>query len=86
MVGQVRLKLTLVKDRAMYGNLGGVSPLCGRRVRIIRDDDNGKTVDVTIKDACEGCPTYDSIDLSLAAFQALGDLQEGVINMHWYFL
>jgi expansin (peptidoglycan-binding protein) len=68
----------------MYGPLDAVSPFCGKRVRIKRKD-NGKTVDVTIRDACEGCET-ESLDLSLGAFKEIGTLDEGVIDISWELL
>jgi expansin (peptidoglycan-binding protein) len=82
---QLFLKLTLVKDQARYGDSGGRSPLCGQQVQITNED-NGKSVTVTIADDCPTCANANSIDLSVAAFDALANPVQGVINIRWHFV
>jgi len=45
-------------------------PICGRRAQVTNQR-NGKTVVVTIRDKCYGCG--ENLDLSPAAFEALGE-------------
>jgi rare lipoprotein A (peptidoglycan hydrolase) len=63
-------------DQSRYGNSGNTSPLCGQQVQITNQI-NGNTVVVTIADDCPTCQNSNSIDLSVAAFQALDDLSVG---------
>lgn len=63
-------------DQSRYGNSGNASPLCGQQVQITNQI-NGNTVVVTIADDCPTCQNSNSIDLSVAAFQALDDLSVG---------
>jgi expansin (peptidoglycan-binding protein) len=65
-------------DQARYGDSGNASPLCGQQVKITNTD-NGNTVTVTIADDCPTCDNSNSIDLSVAAFEALGSLSEGLL-------
>jgi hypothetical protein len=64
-------KLISFKDSATY-NQG----LCGRQVEIVNLA-NGKSVKVTVADACPTCDNEQSIDLSVAAFEQLADLGVG---------
>ncbi|KAG1735268.1 uncharacterized protein EDB91DRAFT_1037187, partial [Suillus paluster] len=52
---------------------GNSSPLCGKQVQITNLS-NGKTVTVTVADDCPTCANSESIDLSVAAFEAISDL------------
>lgn len=63
-------------DQTRYGNSGNASPLCGQQVQITNEN-NGNTVTVTIADDCPTCANENSIDLSVAAFQALDNLSVG---------
>ncbi|KAL0565246.1 hypothetical protein V5O48_016782 [Marasmius crinis-equi] len=63
-------------DQARYGDLGAVSSLCGKQVSITNNN-NGNSVTVTIVDACPTCSNSNSFDLSLGAFEAIGDLSDG---------
>jgi expansin (peptidoglycan-binding protein) len=65
-------------DQARYGDSGNASPLCGQQVQITNTD-NGKTVTVTIADDCPTCDNSNSIDLSVGAFEAIGDLSTGLL-------
>jgi len=65
-------------DQSRYGNSGDTSSLCGQQVQITNQI-NGNTVVVTIADDCPTCANENSIDLSVAAFQALDSLSVGDI-------
>lgn len=69
-------------DQDLYGNAGNASPLCGKQVTITNTA-NGKTVTVTVADDCPTCSNANSIDLSVAAFNALGDESQGVLPISW---
>ncbi|KAF9227665.1 barwin-like endoglucanase [Gyrodon lividus] len=66
-------------DQARYGNSGNASPLCGQQVQITNVN-NGKTVTVTVADDCPTCENSNSIDLSVAAFEAIADLSTGEVS------
>ncbi|OBZ75997.1 hypothetical protein A0H81_04336 [Grifola frondosa] len=68
-----------------YGNLNDVSKLCGQQVSITNKN-NGKSVVVTIQDACPTCLNEDSIDLSVAAFEQIATLEEGEVPIDWHFI
>ncbi|KAG2158189.1 plant expansin [Suillus bovinus] len=72
-------------DQSRYGNSGNASPLCGQQVQITNQI-NGNTVVVTIADDCPTCANSNSIDLSVAAFQALDSLSVGDLPIVWKFL
>ncbi|VDB83042.1 unnamed protein product [Peniophora sp. CBMAI 1063] len=61
------------------------SSLCGKKVEIINTA-NGKSVEATVQDTCPGCANANSLDLSVAAFDAIGDEATGVLNIKWKFL
>jgi expansin (peptidoglycan-binding protein) len=56
--------------------------LCGRRIRASY---NGKTVEATIVDRCPGCP-QGGLDFSPVAFQALANLDVGIIQGTWDYI
>ncbi|KAF8559786.1 barwin-like endoglucanase [Imleria badia] len=56
-------------DQALFGT-SYPSLLCGKQVQITNTD-TGATVTVTVADDCPTCNNANSIDLSVAAFQAL---------------
>ncbi|KZV72795.1 hypothetical protein PENSPDRAFT_683371 [Peniophora sp. CONT] len=59
---------------------------CGRQVRVTNTQ-NGKSVVATVEDRCPGCQgNPNSLDLSQAAFDAIGDEAQGVIPISWVFL
>ncbi|SGY18826.1 BQ5605_C014g07483 [Microbotryum silenes-dioicae] len=70
---------------SLYGDTGKVSKYCGRYVSITNTD-NGKSVVAIVADACPGCATYYSLDLSTGAFDQIGDKVTGVLPISWYFL
>jgi rare lipoprotein A (peptidoglycan hydrolase) len=72
-------------DQARYGNAGGVSPLCGKQVKITNTK-NGKTVTVTVADDCPTCENPNSIDLSVAAFDSIAPASDGEVPIVWSFV
>ncbi|KAL7340736.1 RlpA-like double-psi beta-barrel-protein domain-containing protein-containing protein [Rhodotorula toruloides] len=62
--------------------MGQVSQYCGRELTITNTA-NGKSVVATVADACPGCSSRFSLDLSLGAFEAIGDLDTGVLPIVW---
>ncbi|GAA5884991.1 hypothetical protein JCM6882_007184 [Rhodosporidiobolus microsporus] len=65
---------------SMYGN----GSYCGKTVSITNTA-NSKTVTATVADACPSCSSSESIDLSQATFEAIGDLDTGVLTVEWSF-
>ncbi|KAH0827164.1 hypothetical protein J3R83DRAFT_4855 [Lanmaoa asiatica] len=61
-----------------FGTSGPASSLCGQKVQITNMS-NGQTVTVTIADDCPTCANQDSIDLSVAAFEAISALSVGEV-------
>lgn len=61
-----------------YGDLSKQSSLCGQQVQITNTK-NGKTVTVTIADACPTCGTGNDIDLSQGAFDQIATEEEGEV-------
>lgn len=55
---------------------------CGKTVMITRKS-TGKTIKAIAADECPGCPTGQSLDLSVGAFNALGNPAEGIFDIHW---
>lgn len=68
-----------------YGDFGKKSPNCGRAIEIKRTS-NGKTVKVTAADGCPTCDEDTDLDLSVAAFEALGTKDEGEFDIEWNFV
>lgn len=77
--GQVHLDSDLVAalDARTYGDTGAQSTYCGKTIRVTWQD---QSVDVIVADACPTCDNASSVDLSLAAFQALAPLDEGKLT------
>ncbi|GAA5879297.1 hypothetical protein JCM16303_003155 [Sporobolomyces ruberrimus] len=67
---------------ARYGTSSNSNPDCGKTV-IIKNNANGKTTEAQVWDACPGCANYNSLDLSVAAFDAIGDQATGVLDISW---
>jgi len=72
-------------DQTRYGDSGAVSSLCGTQV-IITNNNNGKTVTVTIADDCPTCDNENSIDLSLGAFTQIATEEEGEVPITWEYI
>lgn len=62
-----------------YGDMSEKSSWCGKKVKVTS---GGKSVIITINDACPEC-AHGSIDLTQAAFEKLGDLNTGVLDITW---
>ncbi|KAG0040805.1 hypothetical protein BGZ82_008863 [Podila clonocystis] len=71
----------------MMGAQSWGNPACNKRVRITLKSDRTKTVTARVVDKCpaDEC-AYGSLDLSPAAFQKLGDLDTGILNIEWHFI
>lgn len=66
-------------DSAMYNG-----DLCGKKVKITNTA-TGATVTATVADECPTCASSGSLDLSVAAFQAIGNLNDGVESIKWSY-
>lgn len=71
-------------DFRRYGDVDAQSPDCGRMIHLTNDN-NGKSVDVLVVDACPTCENENCIDLSPAAFNTIADPVEGVVPISWSF-
>ncbi|KAI9476120.1 MAG: RlpA-like double-psi beta-barrel-protein domain-containing protein-containing protein [Benjaminiella poitrasii] len=67
---------------SLYGSYSKKSSYCGKKVKVVNKA-NGKSVTVTVKDACESCDKT-HIDLSPAAFGEIGDYDTGILKVDWY--
>ncbi|KAK0463704.1 RlpA-like double-psi beta-barrel-protein domain-containing protein-containing protein [Desarmillaria tabescens] len=59
---------------------------CFRNVTVSLTDDPSTSVEVMVTDACKDCGDSANIYLSVAAFQALGNLTVGRLNVTWDFV
>jgi len=64
-------------DYRTYGDLSAKSKYCGQKIRVSWQ---GKSVDVTVADACPTCFNSASVDLSTAAFKSLASLDVGELT------
>jgi len=71
-------------DVERYGDTGRQSSLCGKQVHITNPA-NGKSVTVTIQDACPTCANGNSIDLSVGAFKQIATEEQGEVKIVWSF-
>ncbi|OAD02238.1 hypothetical protein MUCCIDRAFT_144427, partial [Mucor lusitanicus CBS 277.49] len=67
---------------SLYGSYSHKSKYCNKKVKVVNKA-NGKSVTVTIKDACESCDKT-HIDLSPAAFAQIGKFDTGILKVDWY--
>lgn len=67
------------------GEKGSVSEWCGKTIEITNND-NGNTVTATVADECPTCGDQDDIDLSQAAYDALGAESVGELHVSWKIL
>ncbi|KAI4524010.1 Non-catalytic module family EXPN protein [Schizophyllum commune Tattone D] len=72
--------IAISKDRYDANNGGN----CNQWIKI-KNTANGKMATGQVRDSCPGCG-YDDLDLSPALFQALGSLDDGVLQSSWHFL
>ncbi|KAM0793362.1 hypothetical protein ACM66B_000817 [Microbotryomycetes sp. NB124-2] len=56
---------------------------CGKYV-IIENTSNGRQLRAKVADECPTC-SWGSLDLSVGAFKELGNLDQGVLPIKWYF-
>jgi len=63
--------LVAALDYRTYGDVSAKSKYCGQKIRVSWQ---GKSVDVTVEDACPTCSNSASVELSPAAFKALAPL------------
>lgn len=70
-------------DDVQEGGDPNSNSLCGKKIRVRRDDQ--ASVDVTVVDRCTGCSPTD-LDLSPAAFEKLADKDEGRVTGTWSWL
>ncbi|KAG1055390.1 hypothetical protein G6F46_003707 [Rhizopus delemar] len=68
----------------LYGSYSKKSKVCGKKV-LVTNKANGKSVKVTITDACESCDKT-HIDLSPGAFAKIGKFDTGVLNVEWHYI
>lgn len=66
---------------SLYGSYSKKSSLCNKKVKVTNKA-NGKSVTVTIKDACESCDKT-HIDLSPGAFGKIGKFETGILKVDW---
>jgi expansin (peptidoglycan-binding protein) len=59
---------------------GGKS--CGKKIKI---STSKGSVTATVVDTCPGC-ARGSLDLSISAFEAVGEIDDGRISIKWSFL
>ncbi|MCJ1341633.1 hypothetical protein MMC09_006929 [Bachmanniomyces sp. S44760] len=77
-----------VFDSFARGSNPNANPLCGRRIRASRFDEQAnaqRSVDLTLVDRCVGCNPTD-IDVSPAAFAELADPGAGRVTVTWAWL
>lgn len=68
----------------LYGWTGQRSQYCGRSLTITNTA-TGATAQAIAADACPGCSSYYSLDLSTGLFQALGNLDQGLLPISWHW-
>ncbi|KAK4055346.1 hypothetical protein OIO90_003184 [Microbotryomycetes sp. JL221] len=68
----------------LYGLNGTVSAFCGALIHVLNPL-SGATVSVVIQDNCPMCQGDLSLDLSKTAFEQLGLLDTGVIQVQWWW-
>jgi len=72
-------------DFRRYGDVDAKSEHCGKRIRIVNNN-NGKTVEALVADACPTCVNADCVDLSHAAFNSIATPEEGMVPISWSFI
>lgn len=74
-------------DAVQKGSNPNTNPLCGKKIRAQRVNEEGKTVsiDVTVVDRCTGCKPTD-IDVSPAMFKKMAHPDLGRVKTTWAWL
>jgi expansin (peptidoglycan-binding protein) len=75
----------IIFDAAQTGSDPNSNPLCGLKIRLRRDPDDQKSVDVTVVDRCVGCKATD-IDTTTSVFAKLADIDQGRVTIDWAWL
>ncbi|TKX26542.1 hypothetical protein C1H76_1074 [Elsinoe australis] len=78
----------IIFDAAQTGSDPNQNPLCGRRLRAKRFNEqtgSQRSVDLTVVDRCVGCKPTD-IDTSLSAFKKLAAEELGRVTVTWAWL
>lgn len=77
----------LTFDAVQKGSNPNSNPLCGKKIRAQRVNEEGKTVsiDVTVVDRCTGCKPTD-IDVSPAMFKKMAHPDLGRVRTTWAWL
>ncbi|ODN76639.1 hypothetical protein, variant [Cryptococcus amylolentus CBS 6039] len=60
------------------------SPYCGKSITLTNTN-NGKSVTAVVADVCPSCTTSNSLDLSVAAFNAIASEDDGMVPITWFF-
>ena len=76
--------LTTIAETKRYGDLSQQSSNCGRKITLTNTN-NGKTVSVTVADACPTCGNQNDLDLSHEAFLQIATEAEGEVPIVWHF-
>lgn len=75
-ISQVLYNRTNVDGNANHNSV------CGRRIHLQRGD---RGIDVVVADNCPGCSEF-SIDVTRSVFEALGNLDEGRVQIQWQWI
>jgi expansin (peptidoglycan-binding protein) len=81
-------KIIAINGAGYWSNYesGGVSPYCGKWITIKATDGSGRSTQAMVADVCPTCMgSTNSLDLSVAAFEDLGTLSQGQIDIEWSF-
>ncbi|KAI1815281.1 RlpA-like double-psi beta-barrel-protein domain-containing protein-containing protein [Poronia punctata] len=77
----VAISTALFDPQTPNGNPNN-NALCGRQIQINRD---GRSVVVAVEDRCVGCAEND-LDVPVAIFQQLANVDDGRVDMTWHWL
>lgn len=72
----------IIFDAVSTGSNPNANPLCGKKIRVKRND---KSVDLTVVDRCVGCQSTD-IDTTRSVFAELATIDEGRVLCDWSWL
>ncbi|KIW06104.1 uncharacterized protein PV09_03272 [Verruconis gallopava] len=78
----------LVFDAAQTGSDPNQNPLCGKKIRVSRYNEQvgaQRSVDVTVTDRCVGCKATD-LDVTTSVFDQLADQDAGRVLATWAWL
>lgn len=78
----------LVFDAAQVGSNPNSNPLCRKKIRVSRFNEQAgaqRSVDLTVTDRCVGCKATD-IDTTTPVFDSLADHDKGRVVTNWAWL